>query len=173
MPELQAPLQLALRRCHTFADCGNCRAACERSAVNVQKLIPKNTVPPSAKELAAISELALSLVNDAREALDMRRLFAWFKGYRHQADCCPVAYALASGSDESSIPLVNGVTILFRDSANAANVAEAWGRQPDSADHRLVVLPFAIARFTRLFDEGHYPLITKSAMPPEAERPAA
>lgn len=117
--------------------------------------------------LARISSTALALVNDARTALGMRPLFAWFKGYRHQADRCPVAYALATG-DESTIPLVDGTTLLFGGdwyANSAAIVAAAWGRKPEGERGEQVVLPFEVASFVRLFDQGHYPELTKPVVP--------
>lgn len=109
------------------------------------------------------SSKALVLVNDARAALGMRPLVEWFKGYRHQADCCPISFALAG--DETTIPLIDGVTALFPLADTAKKVAAAWGRAAEGDDGRQVVLPFAIARFTRLFDDGYYPTLTKPIVP--------
>ena len=120
-------------------------------------------------QLARMATKALSLVNDARAALGMRRLHEWFKGYRHQADCCPVSFALTTGG-ENTAPLIDGTTALFSDQEVARKVAAAWGREPADDYGCKVVLPFAIVRFIDLFDQGHYPALTKSVVP---ERSAA
>ena len=92
----------------------------------------------------------LSLVNDARESLDLPILDVLPSGEKGRSTSCPLAVALGG------VVGVDG--ICFNDPYAARHVASAWHTNIRQHDNRrfIVSLPDTLRSFVRDFDLGAY-----------------
>jgi hypothetical protein len=111
------------------------------------------------KEEQTIRSNALTLVNEAREALGRDALDELPRGVPRQKKFCPVACAIEGAS-------VTDQVIRFPEEASARAVADAWGRFCHknaalcSTDYE-VFLPEALHTFVLFFDTGGLPQLIK------------